>query len=315
MRASSLRLGLYLASCCATLVACAAHPPKMTGPPRVVEDRRAWIDRSRETPADRVFAGSPHRNLSTRLWYAEIPRNGSACKNRRCALIVLAHGLGGNVDRLTSFARALATSGYIVAAPRFPLTSDDAPGGYGKGYDGIENQPDDLSFVIDAALAAAATPGDPLHGRVDADRIGAIGHSMGGLTVIAATRSVCCTDRRIGAAVLVAPATSARSGRARQPWNEDGPPTLLIAAARDRTFPMKSMQSFYQSIAAPRALVEIEEAHHTNLIENLQSPALLALTARLSIAFFDTQLGGRTDDRAGTLQVGSSPTHHVTTDL
>lgn len=93
-------------------------------------------------------------------------------------LVVLSHGYGGNWRNLNWLASDLAQQGYIVAAPDHPGTTT-----FNKNADQagkLWERPHDLSRVIDALMA------DPqLGGQIDAHRIAAIGHSLGGWTVTA----------------------------------------------------------------------------------------------------------------------------------
>lgn len=94
------------------------------------------------------------------------------------ALILLSHGDGGNWRNQSWLASQLARQGYIVAAP-------DHPGTTSFNMDPIQaarlwQRPLDLSRIIDRLVA------DPtVAGRIDARRIAAIGHSLGGWTVAA----------------------------------------------------------------------------------------------------------------------------------
>jgi len=93
-------------------------------------------------------------------------------------LVVMSHGYGGSWRNLDWLAALLAEQGYIVAAPDHPGTStfnkDPAQAAT------LWERPRDLSRTIDALAA------DPrLAGKVDVDRIAAIGHSLGGWTVTA----------------------------------------------------------------------------------------------------------------------------------
>ncbi|PRA79326.1 lipoprotein signal peptide [Ochrobactrum sp. MYb29] len=94
------------------------------------------------------------------------------------ALVVLSHGYGGSWRNLNWLANELTQQGYIVAAPDHPGTTT-----FNKDADQaakLWERPHDLSRVIDALTA------DPeLAGRVDAQRIAVIGHSLGGWTVTA----------------------------------------------------------------------------------------------------------------------------------
>lgn len=93
-------------------------------------------------------------------------------------LVVLSHGYSGSWRNLSWLAVELVEQGYVVAAPDHPGTTtfnmDPAQAAE------LWERPHDLSRVIDLL------EGDPgLAGKVDANRIAAIGHSLGGWTVTA----------------------------------------------------------------------------------------------------------------------------------
>ncbi|CDH25283.1 alpha/beta hydrolase family protein [Xenorhabdus bovienii] len=93
-------------------------------------------------------------------------------------LVVLSHGYGGSWRNLSWLANELTGQGYIVAAPDHPGTSV-----FNKDMEQatkLWERPHDLSRVIDAI-----TTDSKLGGKVDMERIAAIGHSLGGWTVIA----------------------------------------------------------------------------------------------------------------------------------
>lgn len=91
-------------------------------------------------------------------------------------LVLLSHGYGGSWRNLSWLADDLARKGYVVAAPSHPGTMAVArkPGEAVKLWE----RPRDLSRVIDALLADQSLAGD-----IAAQRIAAIGHSLGGWTV------------------------------------------------------------------------------------------------------------------------------------
>src|SRR5262249_58569075 len=69
----------------------------------------------------------------------------------------------------------LASHGYIVAAPTFPLMSLGAPGG--ATIADVPAQAGDVTFVIDSLLAVAGDARNRLAGGVDGERIGLTRHS------------------------------------------------------------------------------------------------------------------------------------------
>ncbi|MCU1796369.1 alpha/beta fold hydrolase [Pectobacterium polaris] len=93
-------------------------------------------------------------------------------------LIVVSHGYGGSWFNQLWLAQALVKQGYIVAAPNHPgtTTKDMRP----ENAQALWQRPHDLSRVITALLATPETTG-----QVDAKRIAAVGHSLGGWTVLA----------------------------------------------------------------------------------------------------------------------------------
>ncbi|MFD2250358.1 putative dienelactone hydrolase [Pseudochelatococcus lubricantis] len=102
----------------------------------------------------------------------------AAPDHRSHPLVVLSHGYGGSWRNLNWLAGELVAEGYAVAAPDHPGTTtfDRDPTRAATLWE----RPRDLSRTIDAVLRDPA-----LAGRIDPDRIAAIGHSLGGWTVAA----------------------------------------------------------------------------------------------------------------------------------
>lgn len=92
-------------------------------------------------------------------------------------LIVVSHGYGGSWFNQFWLAQVLVKQGYIVAAPNHPGTTFKDMR-VEKAQE-LWLRPNDISRVITALLAAPEKTG-----RVDAKRIAAVGHSLGGWTVL-----------------------------------------------------------------------------------------------------------------------------------
>ena len=101
------------------------------------------------------------------------------------ALILLSHGIGGSELGHSVLAQALARNGYLVAALRHPGDNWQDQSLIGKSPERyFDERPRQASRVIDAILA------NPLwKDRIATDslgpRVGALGHSAGGYTVLA----------------------------------------------------------------------------------------------------------------------------------
>jgi predicted dienelactone hydrolase len=96
------------------------------------------------------------------------------------ALVVISHGTGGTNLGHHDTAAHLARNGAVVAAPQHPrdnVLEVLAP----NGYDVLAGRPRLLSAVIDTLLAS-----ETLGQHIDPARIGAIGFSKGGYTVLTA---------------------------------------------------------------------------------------------------------------------------------
>lgn len=92
-------------------------------------------------------------------------------------LVLFSHGSGGNVEAMGWLANALVKAGFIVAGPNHPGTTsgNSLPEETPKVWQRVG----DLSAVIDFMQEDAEWK---LH--IDADRIGAVGFSLGGTTVM-----------------------------------------------------------------------------------------------------------------------------------
>jgi predicted dienelactone hydrolase len=90
-------------------------------------------------------------------------------------VIVVSHGAGGMALLHRDLAMALASQGYVVAAPTHPR-------GGGHDISGVAvwvGRPKHVSRVLDAILGDAA-----LGSHIERDRIGVVGHSNGGYTAL-----------------------------------------------------------------------------------------------------------------------------------
>lgn len=92
-------------------------------------------------------------------------------------LLLLSHGYGGNWRNQAWLADAMAAQGYIVIAPDHPgTTTQDLTAVHAQQ---LWLRPQDLKTALDMITANPA-----LAGRVDQNRIAAVGHSLGGWTVM-----------------------------------------------------------------------------------------------------------------------------------
>ncbi len=218
-----------------------------------------FVDTSRTMPAWNGMPGKPSRTLVTTIWY---PARGSGsvatAGDGTYPLIVFAHGLGGSPPGYRQLLTAWSAAGYVVAAPLFPLSSSETPGGPDGGD--IANQPGDMSFVIDQVLKASAASNGPLSGLVDPNEIGAAGHSNGAITTLGLVANSCCRDTRVKAAVVMAGTTEGLGGG--QYNLAEAPPLIVVQDLHDGLVPYADAVAVFNEARGPKALLALDWDSH-----------------------------------------------------
>ncbi|HVA06685.1 MAG TPA: neocarzinostatin apoprotein domain-containing protein [Acidimicrobiales bacterium] len=268
-----------------------------------------YIDTHRPTAAWGPTAAAPTRTLVTTILY---PAQGSSSSGSPLAgaipdrrggpypLIVFAHGLGADPELYLSLLSSWAAAGFVVAAPIFPLTGNDTPGGPDAGD--VINQPGDMSFVITSVLRTSAQPGGPLSGLIDRQEIGAAGHSNGAITTLGLVADTCCHDHRVKAAVVMAGTTEAFPG-----GHFDlvqAPPLLLIHGTADALVPYSGAVAVFNAARGPKGLLSIKGGDHGSAAGLTASSA--GVVQRTTTDFFEAYLRGDRAAQAGITTVGHS---------
>jgi predicted dienelactone hydrolase len=209
------------------------------------------------------FPGAPNRTLPTAIWYPTAPGVGGADTplapdGRPFPLVVFGHALGSYNTQSTFLATHLASHGYIVAAPAFPLMKLGAPGG--STIADVPAQIGDVTFVIDSFLSFASDAQNRFAGGVDGERIGMAGHSGGALTTLVATYDAHLREPRIKAAVAFAPPACFL-----QPGYYDASrvPLMIVQGDRDLLVdPADDAGAAYARAHPPKALVLVHGGTH-----------------------------------------------------
>jgi predicted dienelactone hydrolase len=155
-------------------------------------------------------------------------------------------------------AEYLASHGYIVAAANFPLTHLGTAGG--PRFIDVLNQPGDVSFIIDTLLARGDTTGHPFAGCIDAQRIGAVGLSLGGMTTTLLAFHPDYRDARIGAAVSIAGPVGLFGARF---FNDPQIPFMMIAGDIDAIVDYAQNAALLSSWLPDATLVTLHGGSHT----------------------------------------------------
>ncbi|WP_162801028.1 alpha/beta hydrolase family protein [Azospirillum brasilense] len=213
----------------------------------------------------------------------QVAEGGPVAEGRH-PLVVVSHGSGGSAFGHADTAIALARRGYVVAAVhhRGNAFDDNRDAGTERMW---RNRPAQLSAALDHLLAEPV-----LAGRIDGGRVGALGFSAGGYTVLVAAGGVaelgriaahCRTppvgerfchlgneetqarvearDPRIQAAVLMAPVGV--------PFSRDGLagvtiPSRLYRAERDEQIAASQIEDLRDRLPVPPAYEVVRNAGH-----------------------------------------------------
>ena len=250
----ALALGIALSAAALPLVD-APSLVAAAGSTSVATTTMTFVDTSRSTPPWDGIPGKPSRTLVTTVWYpAQASGSVAAPSNRPYPLIVFAHGLGGTPLEYQQLLTAWAAAGYVVAAPLFPLSSSETPGGPDGGD--IGNQPGDMSFVIDQVLSASAAASGPLSSLVDPNEIGAAGHSNGAITTLGLVANSCCLDTRVKAAVVMAGTTEGLGHGSYQ--FAKAPPLFVVSDVHDGLIPYADAVAVFNQAQGPKALLTLD---------------------------------------------------------
>ncbi len=191
-------------------------------------------------------------------------------------LLIFSHGYGGINRQSVALMEALASHGFIVAAPEH---TGNAQNSLTDSFDvAAGNRVPDLSFVIDTMLARNQDSNDIFFDRIDDQIIGALGHSFGGMTTLG---SACGwanapADTRVKA---IAPMSAVIDGDLQQD-DRNSPyagfsseqlasitvPTLLVGGTEDISVPIENNDIAYEQMTQASVLykVAITGANHTH---------------------------------------------------
>lgn len=188
--------------------------------------------------------------------------------------LLFSHYSGGNRRTSTFLLKHLASHGYVVAAmdhsevvaPELKRPDGESPAERARRIDAIiASRVPDLRFLLDQLLD---------RGRVDLDasRIGLIGHSFGGWTVLAATEA----DPRVRSVVALAPGGSSYVRPGILPltldfaWGRDVP-TLYLAAEFDVPVPLAGVQEVFERTPASKRMFFLRKADHQHFVDDVEA--------------------------------------------
>lgn len=240
--------------------------------------QETYVDETRGTPATGEYPALPDRTLETTI---VMPRGSGDFP-----LLVFSHGLGSSPRFYASLIEEVAAAGFVVVAPLFPLTGENAPAGADPAD--TPNQPGDVSFLIDTVTAAVANAQAPFDQRTNTDLVGTFGHSNGGITTLGIAANSCCRDPRIDAAASLS-APAAPFGGGEYDFTRTAP-LFFVHGTADVQIPYVGAVRVFNSVEATKGMLTLNDVNHGEFL--LPSGPGFESTARSVADFFRTHLKG-----------------------
>ena len=256
-----------------SLTTSSAAPAPILAPPFGVSTMTlSLVDTTRPT-VSKGHLLSASRRLTTLVWSPEAPG--------RWPLVVFAHGFSVGPTPYEHLCRAWAAAGYVVAAPRFPLT-DESVAGAALDVGDLANQPAEVGFVVRALTAPTA----PVAPKIDAGRVAVAGHSDGAETALAAAAAA--PSFRAVIAMSGGPVGSGRN-----------PALLAIQGDADPINPPADGYAVFQQASAPRFLLRLLGGGHLPPFDG--TTAYQPVVERVTVDFLDRFVAGSGSSSAALL--------------
>ncbi|HLJ68677.1 MAG TPA: alpha/beta fold hydrolase [Chloroflexota bacterium] len=256
----------------------AAYDPYARGPFSVVAHTFEALDRrrNRRFPCEIWYpAGAGEGNHSTDAGELCTAPAGS----ETYPLVVFSHFSGGNRRSSSFLCDHLASYGYVVAAmdhsevvaPELSARAGESASERARRVDAvIAARVPDVQFLLDYLLAGQAS--EEVAGlELDAARIGLVGHSFGGWTVLATPE----IDPRVQSVVALAPGGSSHPLPGVLPlqltfaWGREVP-TLYLAAENDVPIPLRGVIELFERTPGPKRLIVMRRADHQHFIDDVE---------------------------------------------
>jgi dienelactone hydrolase len=247
------------------------------GPPyAVTQFTLTFVDTSRPTPRNGTYAGAPSRTLPTVI---TLPVGAPA----PLPLVVFSTGIDGTGTNYEGLYRHWVQAGYAVAAPEFPLSKADAPGG--STIADFDNQPGDVRFVLDQLLDLSAAKTGKLAGKLDPNRIALAGKSLGAYTTLRTAFLVKDHESRENAVISLTGGGGAGTG-ADKMFTGVTEPLLLVHGNNDHTVPYAGSVSAFAAAEPPKFFVTLFGQDHNGAFDGEQNAAARVVVA-VTLDFLD----------------------------
>jgi fermentation-respiration switch protein FrsA (DUF1100 family) len=283
-RTSAARLALVVLLLAGAVSCGRDHAVEATGPYRVGTRSLTFVDESRPTPAFGSFPGAPNRTVVTDFWYpAEGDPTAAPVADGQAAdgpfpLIVFNHGQQGEPQQYALSFQTWARAGYVVAAPRHPLTIRGGPGA--QFANDIEGELGDVPFVVKSI-------DDQMSDLADVDHLALAGHSSGAIVAFGDGFNTCCHFDDPDAVLVEGLVPIPLDGE----FSDDlkGTPVLFMHGDADLN-PLSAAHTVYDEAGSPKFFLTIPGGDHSQVYRDSPATQMVSDTA---LAFFDRYVKGR----------------------
>jgi predicted dienelactone hydrolase len=230
----------------------------------------------------------------------QVAVNGSVAPGRY-PLVVFSHGATGSGLTSAFVTETLARQGFVVAAPDHSdetfaarIDPDDMPSKLGiairslayatkvrskfLGDEARESRPEiayrpaEIKAAIDLLVNASRDESSPFHNRIDADRIGVMGHSFGAWSAMAAAGAVPqFADSRVKAVALLSAAVDERLFSRQEIAGMKVPTMMLFGSTEVKQGRGNDREIYYQHLPGPKYMYEIEDVDHVAFSGGIRS--------------------------------------------
>lgn len=184
-------------------------------------------------------------------------------------MLVFSHGFGGVNTQSTPLMEVLASHGFIVVAPEHTGNTSNSDPFVSDQQAEMDRVPD-LRFIIDHMLGRTRAADDVFYQRIHPARVGVLGHSFGGGTVMGMELGFggAEPDPRVVAVLPVAGTLGADFFTDEQ-LSSASIPILLMGGTEDTTVPIEENTRAFSAISGSQPVyrVDLIGAGHTHFAD------------------------------------------------
>jgi predicted dienelactone hydrolase len=246
------------------------------------------------TPNAHSSSGAPLRSIPVGVRYPALgsfnghsnPGAPADTSHGPYPLIIFSQGYDRAASTYAALIDAWTSAGYVVAAPTYPFTDPQTPGG--PNETDIVYHPSDLRFVINT-LVNGSGPASAIKRLIDPAHIAVIGHSDGGDVSLAVAANSCCRIPAVKAAVILSGAELARFGGSY--FSGAAVPLLAVQGSADTINPPGCSAQLYDGAPQPKYYLDVIGASH--IAPYTQPGRERAVVASVTTAFLNRYLKGQ----------------------